>query len=117
MSRYLICGGREWTNLQRIKLRLGQLHPDKDIVIHGGCRGADKLAGKAADDLGIPVEVYPAEWQRHGAAAGPIRNGQMLDMGIDYVIAFHPALVLSKGTRDCVTQAHKKGIPVEVINE
>ena len=114
--RYLVCGDRNWTNKQRIKLRLGQLHPDRDVVIHGDCKGADKLAGEAAKELGIPVTAVPAQWDLYGRAAGPIRNKAMLDMSIDFVIAFHPALVLSKGTKDMVTQAHSKGVMVEVIN-
>ena len=115
--RVLVCGDRNWTNRQRIGVRLSSLLPNEDVIIHGGCRGADKLAGQAAKALGFPVEVYPAEWTRHGRAAGPIRNQQMLDTGIDLLLAFHPDLVTSKGTRDMVMRADKAGVTVEVINE
>ena len=115
--RVLVCGDRNWTDRQRIGVRLATLDPDSDVVIHGGCRGADKLAGQAAKAHNLPVEVYPAEWTRHGRAAGPIRNQQMLDTGIDLVLAFHPDLVTSKGTRNMVLLARKAGIPVEVFNE
>jgi hypothetical protein len=115
--RVLVCGDRHWTDRQRIGVRLATLDPDKDVVIHGGCRGADKLAGMAAKAHGIPVECYPAEWERYGRGAGPVRNQQMLDRGVDLLIAFHPDIVTSKGTRDMVRRAGKAGVTVEVINE
>ena len=44
------------------------------LVLHGGARGADAAIGRAAHQLGWSSLVMPAEWQRHGRAAGPIRN-------------------------------------------
>jgi hypothetical protein len=64
-------------------------------------RGADTLAGIIAEQIGLQVEVYPADWNRHGQAAGPIRNQQMLDQGRpDIVLAFHANISQSKGTKD-----------------
>jgi len=40
----------------------------------------------------------------------------MLDEKPDLVIAFHPNLAESKGTKDCVNEAKRRGIPVEVHN-
>jgi hypothetical protein len=59
-------------------------------VIHGGANGADYIAGRWAQDTGgIPVEEFPADWNRHGNSAGPIRNQEMLDKGKpDLVVAF-----------------------------
>lgn len=38
---------------------------------------------------GLTIEVIQADWDRHGKAAGGIRNQQMVDRGIDEVLAFY----------------------------
>lgn len=52
------------------------------IVYHGGARGIDTLAGRWSAENGIPVKVFPAQWKKHGKAAGMIRNQEMLDAAL-----------------------------------
>ena len=67
--------------------------------------------------MGVPVEVYPADWTRYGKPAGPIRNRQMLNEGKpDMVIAFHDDLSVSVGTKDMVDIANAAGLPVRLYN-
>lgn len=56
-------------------------------VVSGGCRGIDQLGEAWARERGIPVKVFPADWDRHGRAAGPIRNQQMAEYA-DALVAF-----------------------------
>jgi hypothetical protein len=58
--------------------------------------------------------IYPADWTRHGKAAGPKRNQLMLDKEKpDLVIAFPGG----KGTADMVARAKAQGFKVmEVEN-
>ena len=42
LSVVLVCGDRNWTNKEKIKETLKK-HP-ASLIIHGGCRGADRLA-------------------------------------------------------------------------
>lgn len=118
--RVLICGDRNWTDVDRIKDRIMELYNDTGmdlVVIAGGCRGADKIAEKIAKDLNLQVLIFPAEWDKFGRAAGPIRNRQMLVEGKpDMVIAFHPDISTSKGTKDMVDQALRSGIPCEIVS-
>ena len=51
-------------------------------LLHGGARGADRAIGRAARQLGWPVEVLAADWRRHGRAAGPIRNRELLELAV-----------------------------------
>jgi len=113
--RVLCCGGREWTDRETIRARLKEL-PRTAIIIHGAARGADSIAGEVATELGHTVEVYPAQWNTYGRAAGPIRNNQMLDTKPDLVIAFHADLSQSKGTAHCIKEAEKRGIIVELVS-
>lgn len=121
--RVLVCGGRDFTNQEYVTKHLWQVDTECSgisRIIHGGCRGADWLAHQwiselALDDeelmdpMEVPVSVYKADWDKHGKAAGPIRNQQMLDEG-------KPNLVLAfaggKGTDDMCRRAREAGVEV-----
>ena len=57
------------------------------LLLHGGARGADAAIGRAAQQLGWPALVMPAQWQLHGRAAGPIRNRELLEQAIARAVA------------------------------
>lgn len=118
--KVLVCGGRKFDDFSLLKKVLDTLNRQHKItvVIHGDARGADKMADvwaffkNAIEDEKIKVEPYPADWDKHGKAAGPIRNQQMLNEGKpDLVVAFPGG----KGTADMVLKAIKAGVPVEQI--
>lgn len=114
--RVLICGSRKWVDIKPI-LRELQLLENIDCLIEGEALGADTLARQAAESLNIPVSKFPADWKTFGKTAGPIRNRQMLLEGKpDLVLAFHPCLEQSLGTKNMVNQAKAKGITVKVIS-
>lgn len=116
----LLSGDREWKNREAIQRELRAIQdktPKETIIhlVHGDCRGADKLGAKIATELGFVVLGKPADWKKYKKAAGPIRNQEMLDQHpIDMVVAFHPNLAQSKGTKDMVARARKRGIPCTV---
>ena len=118
MRRVLVSGSRAWQNWDRIFSVLdAELERDADLVlVHGDCpSGADRMADAWAKTRGVPVERYPADWDQHGKAAGPIRNQQMVDTEPDLVLAFlRPE---SRGTRHCMGAAMKAGIPLRVYKE
>jgi hypothetical protein len=88
-----------------------------EVVIEGEAKGADRLAGIVADELGIPVMKFPAQWGLYGKAAGPIRNQQMLDEGKpDEVWVFHDSLSTSKGSKDMAERATKAGFRVKLFD-
>ena len=81
-------------------------------VVCGMCRGID-LAGKRwAESMDIPVDEFPADWSRHGRAAGPIRNREMAE-NADALIAI--SLNGSRGTRGMIQIAHELGLKVMVV--
>jgi hypothetical protein len=112
----LVCGDRNWTNRICIEQRLAMLSKNS-VIIHGAARGADTIAGEIAKELGLAVRAFPADWDRHGRAAGPIRNRQMLDEKPDLVIAFHNDLHKSKGTKDTLLEANRRNICTEIVKE
>ena len=74
-----------------------------DCIIEGGClSGADSIARNWAETNGIECRTYVADWERHGRAAGPMRNQLMLDREKpDGVIAFPGG----RGTEDMKRRA------------
>ena len=50
------------------------------------------------------------------ANTGPIRNQEMVDGGAAMCLAFHCAISLSKGTKDCGRRAIETGIPTYLID-
>ena len=113
--KFLFCGDRKWKDIQRILVVMTILKNTFGIftVIEGEAKGADLISAVTANKLNLPVERYPANWNKYNKAAGPIRNTQMLDEGKpDGVLAFHDNILESKGTKNMVFQSLKAGIPV-----
>jgi hypothetical protein len=111
--RVLVCGSRDWKWKGVIKRVLAQ--SGATTIIHGCCRGADRMAGEVAHELGLAVIACPADWQKHGKKAGPIRNQEMLEHKPAMVLAFCDDLDNSRGTKDMSHRAINAGVPVRVI--
>jgi len=112
--RVLVCGDRDYNDQDRLFAVLDELHLSKTItdVVHGAARGADMLAHEWAYARNIRMWPCPADWKRHGRAAGPIRNQRMLDdHTIDLVVTFSGG----RGTDDMVRRARRANIPVMEI--
>lgn len=112
-SKYIavVCGGRDYDDYE-VVVRVLEI-ANVDYIRHGGARGADTLADKAAKARGIGVHVYKADWKTWGKAAGPIRNQQMIGSHPDMVIAFPGG----RGTEDARRRAIAAGIPLWTVSE
>lgn len=116
----LICGGRNysssdaWNWLEKHladevgdRLRLSRFLIA--TVIHGGARGADEGAASWGESEHCKVVAYPADWKKHGKAAGPIRNRKMATEGKPDVLVAFPG---GAGTANMIRTAEECGIPV-----
>lgn len=117
--KVLFCGDRNTAVcFEEVILQELKALPEDSIMIHGGCKGVDLFAEDLAKNLGIATKAFgitSEEWTRIGPSAGPQRNQKMLeDTCVSYVVAFHPNLSYSKGTRDMMVRAWKAGIPVYI---
>src|SRR5688572_19663246 len=82
----LVTGDRNWgdgsdAEIEFMAMVLGEIHRSPGIksLVHGGARGADRIAGDWAYLNQIQCDVVPADWDKLGKAAGPIRNRLMYD--------------------------------------
>lgn len=48
-------------------------------IVSGGAKGIDSCAKEFAMEHGLGYKEFPADWDKHGKAAGPIRNREMAD--------------------------------------
>jgi hypothetical protein len=112
--RVLVCGSRDWSDRDAIASALTGLPGEhyEIEVIHGGARGADRIAAEEAEALGFSTRAFPADWQTHGRRAGILRNLQMLDERPNIVLAFQRGG--SRGTQHTIDEARRRGISVEV---
>lgn len=108
--RVLVTGGRDFSDQELLFEALDRLHARHGftVLVHGDASGADRLSGEWATARGVPVEAHPADWKRHGRAAGPIRNQKMLDTEPELLVAFPGG----KGTADMVRRAKQAGLEV-----
>ena len=82
-------------------------------IISGGARGVDKLGERYAKENNIPLDIFPANWDKYGKKAGYIRNKLMSEHG-DYLLALWDGK--STGTKMMIELASDKGLPILIAN-
>ena len=82
-------------------------------LISGGAVGADRLGEAWARAHDIPVRKLLPDWDKHGRAAGVIRNSDIVKEA-DGVIAFWDGA--SRGTLDTITKARKANKLLKVVS-
>lgn len=107
-----VTGGRDYTDRDTLYAALGGLRGKPDMLLQGGASGADKLAHQWATATGVLSVTYHAAWERHGRAAGPLRNSMMLKHGTPELLVAFPG---GPGTAHCVAEARRLGIPVLLV--
>lgn len=110
---YAIVGSREFGNLAAVRDFVAGLPKDAE-VISGGARGVDRVAFDCAFAYGLRALEIPAEWDRHGKAAGFIRNKELVERA-DVVVAFWDGK--SRGTKHTIDLARKAGKEVHVFGK
>ena len=123
MTRVIIAGSRQFNDYKLMLNTLDELGVhlintiDSVEIISGHAPGADTLGEKFAITYGYPLKIFPAEWNKYGKAAGPIRNEKMAkyaskaDRGI--LIAF--PVGESRGTRNMIKLAKRYKLEVNVV--
>jgi len=111
----IIAGGRDFKDYYLLKKRVDYYREHKGQItkiVSGGANGADELGERYATEYNIPLEIFLADWDKHGRAAGPIRNRQMAEYA-DVLIAVWDGQ--SKGTKNMIDQMNKLKKPVYII--
>ena len=78
-------------------------------VVCGGAAGIDAAGRYWAETAGVPVKVFRADWNKHGRAAGPIRNKQMAEYADELLLIWDGK---SRGSANMKKQMIAVGKPV-----
>lgn len=125
--KILVCGATYFTDYELFHDELCRIIYEKGHVKHmypfevfdieiisGMAKGADTLAVQFAKQYNLPLHEFPADWNKYGKGAGPVRNQKMIDEGHpDLIVAF--PMKISKGTRDMINRGLMEDIEVIVI--
>jgi predicted Rossmann fold nucleotide-binding protein DprA/Smf involved in DNA uptake len=108
--KVIVAGSRDITDYSILRLTFSVIESGFNIteVVSGTARGIDTLGEEWANQGNIPVARFPADWKKHGKAAGPIRNKQMAEYA-DAAIVIHNG---SRGSLNMIETMKKLNKPV-----
>ena len=118
----IVAGSRSITSYQEVCTAIESSFYTVDCLISGGARGVDTLGEQWARAHNVPVRRFPANWKKHGKAAGFIRNEEMVDYAIEHASEWGGCAVVaawdgeSHGTEHTIRYAKSKQVPVFVYN-
>lgn len=111
----MVTGSRDWDRPDIVTNKLMLYKNNRPTIIVGDCpTGVDKIVKQFCYMNDWPVVVYEADWNRHGRAAGPIRNRAMTLAEPDLCLAFPKGE--SRGTRNAIKTAKAAGILTVIID-
>lgn len=129
--RIIVAGSREfggwdknsraYTNPDHVQLLNDRLDLARDrraaegdtvVIISGTCYGPDDLGERWADKTGHEVIRKPANWDKYGKRAGPLRNEEMGAIADAAIIFWNGT---SRGTKNMINICKRLGIPHEII--
>lgn len=116
--RIIIAGAMSWKNRASIRQELESL-PSETIVVHGDAPGADALGGVVAKELGFKVKEMTknsSDYKKYKRGAWKGLNERMIETGVDLILAFHPAVENSRGTKHLLELADQAGVEYRVID-
>lgn len=109
--RTIIAGSRTATKYPDLLRAMDCVLWRPTVILSGMAKGADLLGEQWAKENNIPVERYPADWEKHGKVAGYVRNAEMSGKA-EALIALWDGN--SKGTKHMIDLATKQGLKVFV---
>lgn len=82
----------------------------------GGAKGVDMIAEVYLDKIGADFQRFEADWDKHGKAAGYIRNKQMIEWALESEDHNNALIAIlkgeSKGTCHTINLAIELGIRI-----
>lgn len=114
--RIIIAGGRDFQDYRLLrstvdKLLQNKLRKEKIVIICGMAKGADMLGARYAQEREYHIRYFPADWDKYGKRAGPIRNEEMAK-NADALVAFWDGE--SSGTKNMIETAERYNLAVRI---
>ena len=113
LLRTIIAGSRNATQYACLVHTMSSLPWRPSVILSGTARGADRLGERWAQEHGVQVEYYPADWDAFGKSAGYKRNAEMATKA-DALVALWD--YKSRGTKHMIDLAARHGLRIQVVN-
>lgn len=108
----IVAGSREVHSISVVRYALAHCPWTLTEVVSGTARGVDQLGEKVAQELGLPVKRFPADWS-FGGMAGHARNVRMAYYAEGLIAIWDGH---STGTKHMIDTAKQRGLHVVVFN-
>lgn len=124
MFKVIVAGGRDFDykseHLDKVSHLISNYYNTKTMtplkggveLVTGCAKGADQIPYLFNSWHGVPIKEFPADWDTHGKKAGILRNIEMAEYA-DALIAFWDGK--SRGTKNMIEEAKKRGLKVKVV--
>ena len=109
----IIAGSRVITDSKLVFDILNKLPFKITEVVCGEAPGVDLIGRDWAEEKGIPVKSMPANWNKYGLSAGPIRNQEMAEYGEALVLIWDG---VSTGSHDMLKRARRMKLMVDLYD-
>lgn len=109
--RVIIAGSRDISDYSLVTRAVEQSGFYLSAIVSGEARGVDSLGERFAQENGLPLLQFRADWETHGRAAGPLRNRQMAEYA-DALVAITNG---SSGTENMIAEAKKRHLACYVV--
>jgi hypothetical protein len=110
--KVIVAGSRNITKYAIVEKAIQDSGFDVTEIVSGGARGVDTMGETWAVKRGIKIQRFPAEWEKYGVSAGPIRNSKMAEYG-EALIAIWDGV--SKGTKNMIQCAKNNKLKIAVF--
>ena len=116
--KLIIAGGRDFNDYQLLQLETQRFlveqgfNPSQLIIVSGNAKGADSLGEEFAEKYNFPIATYPADWNKNGKAAGPIRNEEMANFATHAIIFWDS---ISRGSKNMIETARKYNLIYKIV--
>lgn len=107
--KVIIAGTRTITDRSMVEQAIRDSNFLITEVVCGSAPGVDTIGFDWAWENGIPVKSFPADWRKHGKAAGPIRNKAMSEYADALILVWDGK---SRGSENMLLHAQQRGLPV-----
>lgn len=113
--KVIVAGSRTITDYETVKIAIeNAIVQGINItsIVSGRAKGVDTLGERYAKEHGLPIHLYPAEWDKYGKRAGFMRNLEMAEVA-DGLVAIWDGK--SPGTQNTIFTMRRMGKRVYVM--
>jgi len=105
----IIAGNRNFHDLDVVRRAVAACPWQISEIVSGGAPGVDALGEILAKERGLPLRVFPADWDRLGDAAGPVRNRQMAEVAQGLILVHNGR---GPGSKNMLAIAKVRGLRI-----